>query len=198
MDSHFDNAEKFQAAFSKTLGQTSSKTRAEPLKVAWHSTPLGAMLSVVSRSHLYMLEFTSRKSLDRGFDRLRAAYNCAVVPGRTPITEQIDTELDAYFAGKLRHFKTPITPTGTEFQNSVWEALQGIPYGGQQAYSDLAVTVGNKKAVRAVASSNARNGLALIIPCHRIIAKDGSLGGYAGGVEKKAWLLAHEAAHKSA
>ena len=95
----------------------------------------------------------------------------------------------------MKSFSTPLAPTGTAFQNQVWKALQDIPYGTTCAYTDLAIAVGNEKAVRAVASSNANNGLALIIPCHRVIAKGGGLGGYAGGVDKKQWLLDHERRH---
>ena len=143
-----------------------------------------------------MLEFTSRKSMARGFEALRKSYGRAITPGRTAITAQIKAELAAYFKGTLQQFKTPLAPSGTNFQKQVWAALLEIPYGQSCAYSDLALRVGNEKAVRAVASANARNLLALIIPCHRVIAKDGSLGGYAGGIDKKDWLLAHEAAHK--
>ena len=119
-----------------------------------------------------------------------------MIPGRTPITDDIEAELKAYFDGTLTQFKTPLSTTGTAFQNNVWKALQDIPYGESCAYSDLAVAVGNEKAVRAVASSNANNGLALIIPCHRVIGKDGGLGGYAGGLDKKQWLIDHEKSNK--
>ena len=134
--------------------------------------------------------------MDRGFEKLRKVHKRAVIPGRTDITDQIEAELKAYFEGTLTDFKTPLAPTGTDFQNRVWKALQDIPYGENCAYTDLAMAIGNEKAVRAVASSNANNGLALIIPCHRVIAKGGGLGGYAGGLDKKQWLLDHEKSHK--
>ena len=83
-------------------------------------------------------------------------------------------------------------PTGTDFQRATWRQLCNIPHGQTRSYTQLADMVGNPKAVRAVASANARNGLALIIPCHRVIGRDGGLGGYAGGVSKKAELLTIE------
>jgi len=192
----YDSPSGFRAAFAKTFGQAPAKAGTSPLFIDWLSTPLGPMLAVCDEDHLYMLEFTVRKNMDRGFEKLRKVHKRAVIPGRTAITDQIETELEAYFNGTLTEFKTPLTPTGTYFQNQVWKSLQDIPYGETCAYTDLAKAVGNEKAVRAVASSNANNGLALIIPCHRVIAKDGGLGGYAGGVDKKQWLLDHERSHK--
>jgi len=192
----YESASAFRRAFAKTFGSAPAKSSAPPLFIDWISTPLGPMLAVCDDEHLYMLEFTVRKHMARGFTKLRKAYGRAVISGRTVITNQIEAELGAYFGGTLTHFTTPLAPTGTDFQNRVWAALQDIPYGTSCAYSDLAVAVGNEKAVRAVASSNANNGLAIIIPCHRVISKGGSLGGYAGGVDKKQWLLEHERGHK--
>ncbi len=192
----YDSASGFRTAFAKTFGQAPAKSNKPPFFIEWLSTPLGPMFAVCDDSHLYMLEFTVRKNMDRGFEKLRKVHKRAVIPGRTKITDQIAAELKAYFEGSLTDFKTPLAPTGTAFQNSVWKCLQDIPYGESCAYTDLAIAVGNEKAVRAVASSNANNGLALIIPCHRVIAKDGGLGGYAGGVDKKQWLLDHEKSHK--
>lgn len=196
LNAGYESASGFRAAFAKTFGAAPAKSNAAPLFIDWLSTPLGPMFAVCDETHLYMLEFTTRKNMDRGFEKLRKVHKRAVIPGRTEITEQIEGEVKAYFDGTLKSFKTPLAPTGTEFQNSVWKALQDIPYGESCAYTDLAIAIGNEKAVRAVASSNANNGLALIIPCHRVIAKGGGLGGYAGGLNKKKWLLSHEKLNK--
>ncbi len=189
-------SEVFSDRFALAIEKPDRELNTKPLYIDWMPTPLGLMLCVADAKHLYMLEFTSRKAIDAGFERLRKNYKRAITPGCTAITEQIKAELSAYFKGSLKTFKTPMALTGTPFQKRVWAALRDIPHGQSCAYSDLAIKVGNEKAVRAAASANARNILALIIPCHRVIAKDGSLGGYAGGVDKKNWLLAHEAAHK--
>lgn len=98
-------------------------------------------------------------------------------------------QLDEYFAGNLQNFSLPLAPEGTHFQESVWEALQTIPYGQTICYKQLAEKVGNPKACRAVGTANGRNPIAIIIPCHRVIAADGSLGGYAGGLDVKTTLL---------
>lgn len=101
--------------------------------------------------------------------------------------------IEAYFEGKARDFSLPLAPSGTLFQLAVWRALQSIPYGETETYAGLARRLGRDKAARAVGAANRRNPLPLVVPCHRVIGADGSLTGYAGGLEAKAWLLRHEA-----
>ncbi|HTA15108.1 MAG TPA: methylated-DNA--[protein]-cysteine S-methyltransferase [Solirubrobacteraceae bacterium] len=102
-------------------------------------------------------------------------------------------QLDAYFAGELLSFDLPMRMHGTEFQRRVWASLCEIPYGETISYGELARRVGNPKASRAVGLANGRNPVAIIVPCHRVIGADGSLTGYGGGLERKVWLLEHEA-----
>ena len=104
----------------------------------------------------------------------------------------IESELTTYFTKGLKEFKTPIHVFSTPFQKKVWEDLIKIPFGETRSYFDQAVAVGNPKAVRAVAEANGRNRLAIIIPCHRVIHKNGNLGGYQEGVERKRWQLDYE------
>lgn len=101
-------------------------------------------------------------------------------------------ELTAYFAGQLRSFTVTLDVAGTPFQKEVWQQLQKIPYGQTCSYKDIASGIKNPKAVRAVGSANGRNPLAIIIPCHRVIAADGTLGGYSGGLDIKTKLLSLE------
>lgn len=108
------------------------------------------------------------------------------------------TQLDEYFAGKRRNFEIELEVIGTEFQKRVWNELLKIPYGEVVTYNDIALIVGDKKLVRAVASAIARNRLMIVIPCHRVIGSNGKLTGYAGGLERKSWLLNHEKFYKSA
>lgn len=188
----YDSPSGFREAFSKTFGMTPKGATSEPLMIDWLDTPLGPIMAVCDKGALFLLEFTDRKNIQRQMERLSKKHKRAIIPGRTHITEQIEQELTAYFGGTLKAFKTPLHMTGTDFQKNVWKALMTIPIGQTWSYSDLANAIDNDKAVRAVASSNANNGLAIIIPCHRVIAKDGGLGGYAGGLARKDWLLAHE------
>ena len=109
---------------------------------------------------------------------------------------EITEQLDQYFAGTLSQFDLPIRMDGTDFQRRVWSHLRQIPYGETISYGDLARRVGSPNASRAVGSANGRNPVAVIVPCHRVIASDGSLGGYGGGLARKTWLLDHEAANR--
>lgn len=106
-------------------------------------------------------------------------------------------QLDEYFRGERRSFDLPLSPRGTEFQKKVWKALSRIPYGKTFSYTEVALKIANARAVRAVGSANGKNPLSIIVPCHRVIAADGSLGGYAGGLDKKGRLLQLEKADLS-
>ena len=101
-------------------------------------------------------------------------------------------QLDEYFQGKRKDFDLKLNLNGTDFQKKVWNSLLQIPYGKTTTYLDQAKTLGGIKAIRAVASANGKNPLWIVIPCHRVIGSDGSLTGYAGGLWRKKWLLAHE------
>ena len=103
-------------------------------------------------------------------------------------------QLDAYFAGARTTFALPLAARGTPFQERVWAALRGIPFGTTISYTELARRVGDLSAVRAVGSANGRNPLSIVVPCHRVIGADGSLTGFGGGIERKRWLLEHEGA----
>ena len=98
-------------------------------------------------------------------------------------------QLAAYFVRDLKEFDLPLATGGTPFQASVWAALREVPYGATCTYADLAAAVGRPTAVRAVGAANGRNPVCLVVPCHRVVGADGSLTGYAGGVERKQWLL---------
>lgn len=105
-------------------------------------------------------------------------------------------QLQEYFSGTRTQFDMLLNPKGTLFQKKVWKALQDIPYGKTQSYLQLSKTLGDAKAVRAVAAANGKNPLWIVVPCHRVIGSDGSLTGYAGGLGRKRWLLAHESPAK--
>jgi methylated-DNA-[protein]-cysteine S-methyltransferase len=102
------------------------------------------------------------------------------------------TQLDEYFKGKRTEFNLKLNPQGTDFQKRVWSELINVPYGKTRTYLEQSKILGDAKAIRAVASANGKNPVWIIIPCHRIIGSDGSLTGYAGGLWRKKWLLAHE------
>ncbi|HEY5437746.1 MAG TPA: methylated-DNA--[protein]-cysteine S-methyltransferase [Acidimicrobiales bacterium] len=105
----------------------------------------------------------------------------------------VATQIDAYFDGDLTLFDVPMKLHGTDFQRAVWQQLTSIPYGETISYGELARRVGNPNASRAVGLANGRNPISIIVPCHRVIGANGSLTGYGGGLERKTWLLQHEA-----
>lgn len=110
----------------------------------------------------------------------------------SPLLREAERQLASYFAGQLQVFSLPLCTKGTPFQEKVWCALQKIPYGETRTYGELAAMIGQPTAARAVGGANHRNPLAIIIPCHRVVAAHGGLGGYGGGLDKKQWLLALE------
>ncbi len=109
-----------------------------------------------------------------------------------PLLAAAVKQLDAYFAGSLHRFDLPLDPRGTAFQRSVWSALLEIPFGETRSYADVARAIGRPSAVRAVGAANGRNPLSIVAPCHRVVGSHGALTGFAGGLEVKHWLLAHE------
>jgi methylated-DNA-[protein]-cysteine S-methyltransferase len=113
-------------------------------------------------------------------------------PAQPPF-DAVREQLDAYFAGELEAFDVPLAVHGTDFQVRVWDQLTRIPFGETISYSELARRLDDPKLVRAVGLANGRNPISIIIPCHRVIGADGSLVGYGGGLERKRWLLEHEA-----
>ncbi len=115
--------------------------------------------------------------------------------GAHPVLARAATQLAAYFAGTRTGFELPLGPAGTPFQQRVWRALLAIPYGARCSYRDIANAIGEPTATRAVGAANGKNPLGIIVPCHRVVGADGSLTGYAGGLEAKRWLLRHEAEH---
>ncbi len=108
------------------------------------------------------------------------------------LTNAAATQLQEYFAGKRRFFDLALSPHGTEFQLSVWKALESIPYGQTRTYAEIAEAVGNPKGYRAVGMANNKNPLPIVVPCHRVIGADGKLVGYAGGLKVKRYLLGIE------
>lgn len=111
------------------------------------------------------------------------------------VLSECRNQLDDYFKGRRREFTFPYQFEGTEFQKTVWNALTKIPYAQTGSYKDIAVSIGNEKAIRAVGSANGKNKLSIVVPCHRIIGSNGQLTGYAGGLWRKEWLLQHEKIH---
>ena len=155
-------------------------------------SPIGTITAHVAGNALIHLDFAdcgarTQRLLGRRFGDIRAERN------DNPL--DIQTRFAAYFAGDWRAFDDlALDPGGTEFQREVWDGLRRIPSGQAISYAALAQSIGRPAAVRAAGRANALNPIAIIVPCHRVIGKDGTLTGYAGGLKRKEWLLRHEGA----
>jgi len=125
-------------------------------------------------------------------EQAMSCINC----GLSPFLEDVIEQLQEYFKGDRESFEIEFDLEGTDFQKRVWNALTTIPFGTTISYSEFALQLGDLKAIRAVASANGKNPIGIIIPCHRVIGSDGSLTGFAWGVDKKQWLLEHESNYK--
>jgi AraC family transcriptional regulator of adaptative response/methylated-DNA-[protein]-cysteine methyltransferase len=201
----FESASGFRAAARRATGAASASDLADAvvLTSARVPTPLGPMLAVVadaspaSAAGLVVCDFEDRVGLAAAVERARVRLGtprrpAMVVPGEHPLLAQVGAELANYFAGRRRAFDVPLAVGGTAFQRRAWEYLRQIPYGQTRAYSRQATDLGTPAAVRAVGRANGANYLSILIPCHRVVAADGSLVGYGGGLARKRWLIDHE------
>jgi AraC family transcriptional regulator, regulatory protein of adaptative response / methylated-DNA-[protein]-cysteine methyltransferase len=192
-DSGYESLSGFREAFSRHFGAPPGRGRKGAcIRVAWVRTPLGPMIAGAAEEGLCLLEFTDRRMLERQLGILGRRFRLPLVPGESEHLARVKDELDEYFAGRRREFDVPLRVVGSAFQQKVWTALQGIPYGETRSYADIARAVRSPDAVRAVGQANGMNRIAIVIPCHRVVNADGRLGGYGGGLWRKQRLLAHE------
>ncbi len=145
--------------------------------IAYHSSPVGDLLIESEEEQIITLNF------------LKDSKQQEV---RTPVIDQCIQELDEYFLKGRKFFTFEMSLRGTDFQKKVWTELLTIPYGKTISYEELAIRVGNIKSIRAVGLANGQNPIAIVVPCHRVIGKNGDLVGYGGGMDNKIWLLQHE------
>ncbi len=146
---------------------------------AFYSSPLGPLLIESRNDKITVVNFYKTEKTEENI---------------TPVIEQCIHELDEYFFEGRKFFSVELDPQGSAFQLRVWNELVAIPYGKTISYESLAIRVGDINTVRAVGLANGQNPIAIIIPCHRVIGKNGDLIGYGGGLENKTWLLQHEGA----
>jgi AraC family transcriptional regulator, regulatory protein of adaptative response / methylated-DNA-[protein]-cysteine methyltransferase len=191
----FESESGFREAFTQVFGNPPSAVdRESSIWINRVATPLGSMVMGVHDSGLCLLEFAERRMLDTQLTRLRQRMGRVFLPGDHPLMQQVKKQLDAYFGGSLRQFTIPLQAPGTAFQECVWDALRQIPYGVMRSYADIAGAIGQPDAVRAVGRANGDNRIAIVIPCHRVVASDGDLTGYGGGLWRKEFLIALEQA----
>ena len=151
-------------------------------------TPLGEMLAIKSQKGLCVLAFFDGKSIEKQLKEIEKLGEI-VENKHDEVLLNLEKELDAYFEGNLNEFSIPLDLIGTDFQIKVWNELIKIPFGKTRSYKEQSMALGNLLAIRAVANANAKNKIAIVVPCHRVIGTNGSLTGYAGGNKRKKFLL---------
>ncbi len=151
------------------------------------ASPVGELKLFASDDALVAVNFPSRHNHTRGTPDPEARE-----VRRHAVLDLAAAELGEYFEGRRKVFHIPLRADGTEFQKAVWCALADIPFGASRSYADIARAIGRPRAVRAVGLANGCNPHAIVVPCHRVVGRDGSLTGYGGGLPAKRWLLAHE------
>ncbi len=179
-----------RVAFTRAFGGAPAPIRnGNCLRVALIETPLGPMLAAASHGAVCQLEFADRRGLEKSYAEMRQRFALPVVPGDNAVMQRLRVELQEYFNGTRHEFTVPVSLRGTDFQQRVWLELQRIPFAQTASYQAIAKKIGSPTAVRAVARANGTNRLYLLVPCHRVIAKNGALSGYGGGVWRKRLLL---------
>jgi AraC family transcriptional regulator of adaptative response/methylated-DNA-[protein]-cysteine methyltransferase len=195
-DSNYDSLSGFNDGFQSIFGNSPTKSKTKSIiNIVRFTTPLGPMFACATDRGVCLLEFTNRKMLETEFKDLMKRLDAVILPGKNQYLDQVQQELQEYFDGKRMHFTLSLHTPGTDFQQSVWEMLKEIPFGETRSYKQQAIKLNKPNAVRAVASANGMNRVAIIIPCHRVIGSNGDLTGYAGGLSRKKWLLDHEKKH---
>ncbi|MFT7879572.1 MAG: methylated-DNA--[protein]-cysteine S-methyltransferase [Sulfurimonas sp.] len=159
------------------------------IQIQYYKTPCTVFILGSFEGKICLLDYRQRKKRETIDRRIQKGLDAIYIEQDNALLQQARKALDAYFSGKRETFDLPLFLVGTPFQRKVWEALQTIPYGRTATYTELAKEIGRPKAIRAVANAVGANPLAIIIPCHRIIGSDGTMRGYAGGVELKQKLL---------
>jgi len=196
-DSGYESLSGFGYTFKKLIGKSPNDAAKKNI-ILMHrlTTPLGPMYACASDDGICLLEFTDRRMLETEFEDLQHRLDATILAGANKHIKQLEKELKEYFDGDRKIFDVSLHTPTTPFRQKVWDLLLTIPFGKTVSYQDQANGIKNPKAVRAVASANGHNRVAIVIPCHRVIGSDGSLTGYAGGLDRKKWLLKHEGAYK--
>ncbi len=198
LDSGYESLSGFTDSFKKTTGFAPVESSGRRLILITRiPTPIGPLLAGATDEGICLLEFTDRRMLETQLTRLKQLFKADLLPGSHPLFEPLNRQLEEYFAGHRSIFELPLAANGTAFQQRVWAALMQIPCGETRSYQQQAESIGDPKAVRAVARANGDNRISIIIPCHRVIGKDGSLTGYGGGLERKQFLLNLESRYAS-
>jgi AraC family transcriptional regulator of adaptative response/methylated-DNA-[protein]-cysteine methyltransferase len=194
-DTGYESLSGFGYTFKKLIGRSPQKSMEENIILLNRfTTPLGPMFVAGTDKGICLLEFTDRKMLETEFKDLQRLLKARIILGENTHIQQANKEMEEYFEGKRQTFDVALHTVGSDFQQTVWNMLKVIPYGTTVTYQQQSEKIQNQNAVRSLASTNGANRICIIIPCHRVIGKNGNLTGYSGGIERKRWLINHERA----
>jgi len=192
-DTGYESLSGFGYTYKKVVGKSPKKSIEDKvILISRLTTPLGPMFVCATDDGVCLLEFVDRRMLETEFKDLQKRLNGKIIAGENRHIKETKIEIAEYFDGERKNFDVKIYTPGTDFQNLVWKALRLIPYGETSTYQQQAKKINKPKAVRAVGSANGFNRISIIVPCHRVIGKNGKLTGYGGGIERKRWLIEHE------
>ncbi|TYP73460.1 bifunctional transcriptional activator/DNA repair enzyme AdaA [Aquimarina intermedia] len=195
-DSGYESLSGFGYTFKKLIGKSpKNSSDKNSILISRLTTPLGPMLICATENGICLLEFVDRRMLETEFAALQKLLNATMLMGENAHIRQAKKEIEEYFTGKRKTFDVALETPGTAFQQLVWKSLLDVAYATTVTYQQQAEKTGKAKAVRAVASANGCNRIAIIVPCHRVIGNDGSMTGYGGVIARKQWLLTHEQKH---
>lgn len=178
-----------KAVFYTCLRYHSRRGVADPCILQTIDSPLGPLVAGARRHGVCLLEFSGPSRVAAQLAAVQHSLQCPAVEGDSAHLERLRRELSAYFAGRLSRFSVDVVVSGTAFQERVWAELRRIPYGETRSYDDVARAIGARAVPRAVGQANGSNRIAIVIPCHRVVNKNGALGGYGGGLWRKEHLL---------
>ena len=189
-DTGYESLSGFTDSFKNIFGVSPKNSKAQSvIDLKRIETPLGTMYACAVKEGICLLEFSDRKMLETELKALAKLLNATIVQGENVHFKMLEQQLMEYFDGRRKIFTVKLLTPGSDFQKSVWEALQNIPYGSTRSYKKQAIAIGKPESIRAVANANGMNRISILVPCHRVIGSDGQLTGYGGGLWRKRFLL---------
>ena len=160
-----------------------------------YSSPIGTLQIGATKDSLLFIEYDDSPNSAKKVQSVAKALSATIENNPSPYHSVVTAQLDEYFSGIRTEFSLHLQTIGTDFQQSVWQSLRTIPYGTTTTYKEQSLALNNPSAIRAIASTNAKNCVNIVIPCHRVVGTNGSLTGYSGGIWRKRWLLDFEQQH---
>jgi AraC family transcriptional regulator of adaptative response/methylated-DNA-[protein]-cysteine methyltransferase len=189
-DTGYESLSGFTDSFKNIFGVSPKNSKTQSvIDLKRIETPLGTMYACAVKEGICLLEFSDRKMLETELKALAKLLNATIVQGENEHFKILEQQLVEYFDGRRKIFTVKLLTPGSDFQKSVWEALQNIPYGSTRSYKKQAIAIGKPESIRAVANANGMNRISILVPCHRVIGSDGQLTGYGGGLWRKRFLL---------